>query len=61
MSNMDVFTCLDEWCEISVRFLRFLRLQVNHKLIQTNLKNMEGVDLMLFRQFSSQNIQDFSF
>ena len=48
MSKMDVFTCLAEWRKIYVRILRFLRLEVNHKLIQTNLKNMEEVDLSSF-------------
>ena len=59
---MDVFTCLAEWRKIYVRILRFLRLEVNHKLIQTNLKNMEEVDLSSFGiSIWSQIIQDFSF
>ena len=44
MSKMDVFTCLSEWYKIYVPFLRFLRVEVDHKLIQTDHKNMEGMD-----------------
>ena len=44
MSKMDVFTCLKENHKICVHILRFLRVEVDHKLIQTSHKNMERVD-----------------
>ena len=61
---MDIFTSLGEWYKICVRILRFLRVEVNHKPIQTDHKNMEGVknylncfDISIW----SKNIQNFLF